>query len=482
MMKPTLQDRAFGTGPYYTLTANGSKQLGFCMPDRPSHDPIPPDNGLPPNELTIFRNQVKKAREENPPGWEDTRKLVGKHRLRETRSQLRERIKHAVQPGPVYERLLQALDSQDSTDSPSFQADILKQLTGLSPSKAIRALCLYFQVGLPASTIPPGPAASEIDSLLLNNSNPYDLLLVTENPSLLDLGAGDLSFEEELIDQYVPTLRARHRSLVVHAIDRLQPGSQFGGVYHASRDRLKKFSTFAGEDLRFRFWGGLDMSESLALRGLLPRYTIVTCHAPATPTFAYEPRRVDPALIRSHLQQTKGAFRTVRVQGEEALEVHHRGKALTFPFWKFLIQGPLVLLELMARRGTLCVLSAVDTEVFWEILSQLIESESVRPCNVIFTPEKIPEIFGSFYQPISSLREGDRLRLEELSPLRKKFGFHLPFPPRESSGYCFRSVEIRRGAVFPGIPAGFTARQFLHMREETPPWTLILTPDLPVES
>lgn len=449
------------------------------MRHQPSKDPIHSESEGHQDEIATFRQTIQHAREQDPLGWEATRKFVGQHRLHTTRSELADRIMQASLTGHVRGLLLQAIGFTES-DQPSaiVQSGILKQLTGLPTSKAIRALCLYFQIGQDRSPNQGGPTAQEIAAHLATNSNPYDVLLQSTNPTVLDLGAGDLSFEEELVDQYVPQLTAQHRSLVVHAIDRLQPGSQLGGVYHASWDRVRKFSEYAKNTLQFRFWGGIDMAECLTLRGLLPTYTIVTCHAPATPTFAFEPSRLSSDIIASHLERTKGSFRTIRVHGEEALEVHHRGKALTFPAWKFVIQGPLALLELMARRGRLCVISAIDTEVFWEILSQLVEAESCRPPNVIFTPDNIPDIFAPIYESLSALNSGDRLQLGDLTSLRSLLPYRLPVKPRGSSGYRFHSIEIRRGATFKGIPAGFTARQFLHMREESPPWSMTLIPEL----
>ncbi len=446
------------------------------MPSKPPENNKTPGDPFYQDEFATFRQAVKQAREYDHLGWENTRKLVGQNRLYTTRSELADRIIQVSPPETIREALLQALGISESGQHSSIQADSLKQLTGLPLSKGIRALCLYFQIGQDLPKTGNEPTPQEIATFLAINPNPYDLLLEIPNPALLDLGAGDLSFEEELVTHYVPRLRTNNRSLVVHAIDRLQPGSQFGGVYHANQDRLRKFSAFPADALRFRFWANTDMAETLTLRGLLPTYTIVTCHAPATPTFAYEPKRVSPDIITAHLAQTKGTFRTICVQGEEALEVHHRGKALTFPPWKFVIQGTLTLLDLMARRGRLCVLSAVDEEVFWEILCQLIEDPQVRPPNVIFSKESLPEIFGPIYQSLSTLGIGDRLQLENITSLRSGFPYHVPPKPRGSSGYRFSSVVIRRGAPFQGIPASFTARQFSHMREESPPWCLVLLP------
>ena len=291
-------------------------------------------------------------------------------------------------------------------------------------------------------------------------------------------GLGDLSFEEALLDQYFPQVQKAGQLLTLHALDRLQPGSQFGGVYHASQERLARLSQHSPEYLHFRFWGAKDMLDLTTPRELLNRYSIVTCHAPATPTFAFEPTRLSQNIIQAHLKRTKGDFKTVRVNGEEALEVHHRGRTLTFPSWKFAIRGPLALLDLMARKGQLCIMSAIDAEVFWEILSQLVEDEFMRPSNVVFTAENLPDIFKQVFESLSSLKEGERCSLSNVTPLRIQLPHTLTPQPWGSQGFRFRYVEVRRGAVFSDMPASFTAKQFSQMSEEPQPWCLILIPEL----
>jgi hypothetical protein len=49
---------------------------------------------------------------------------------------------------------------------------------------------------------------------------------------------------------------------------------------------------------------------------------------------------------------------------------------------------------------------------------------------------------------------------------------------RDREHYGFRYVEIRRGALFPGMPAGRTAYVFEQMTRETAPWFLTLVPSL----
>ena len=218
-------------------------------------------------------------------------------------------------------------------------------------------------------------------------------------------------------------------------------------------------------------FGRLTETGRLALR-----YAVTTCWAPATPTFAYEPTRLSPDVIQDQLRETKGAHRETRYEGEPALEVQHRDRTLLFPPWKFDIRGPLALLDLVARSSRLGVLGAVDSQVFWELLAQLLEDECFRPKDQPFTSENVAAIFGDLYDRLSALSIGETLDLSGCAPLRASL-------PRVLSGrtleeaYRFRSVLIRRGAVFPGTPASSTARRFRDMTEETAPWMVIVVPE-----
>ncbi len=354
--------------------------------------------------------------------------------------------------------------------------DPLKQLTGLPHTKAVRALCVLF--GLAAGLREPVPVSqlrpAEIEQFLRTHPNPFDLLLHADVASTLDLGAGDLSFAEELVEQYLPRLRQQDKGLTLHCIDRIEPGSQLGGPLQADPVLIEKLHTHS-PGLRFRFWGNQDMFELEHVKGVWPRYTIATCHAPATPAFAYDPTRVSPLLIEKHLRETKGEFKRVRYKGEEALEVRHQDRMLLFPPWKFDIHGPLALLDLLSRQGKVCLLASVDSQVFWEMLSQLLADPALRPPDRIFDRSMIPDLFGTLYAQLSTLPIGGSLVLSERAELR-------PAIPRVLGGaagshYAFRYVEIRRGAVFEGIPCSRTARLFRTMTEEEAPWFLILLPD-----
>lgn len=319
----------------------------------------------------------------------------------------------------------------------------------------------------------PSHSSGAIEQFLRGHRNPYDLLLEAVSPSLLDLGAGDLSFAEELTAQYLPRLRQQQKTLTLHCVDRLQPGSQFGGPLHVPPHRLKMLQSQEG--LEFKFWGGQDMFEAVTRNTARPCYTLVTCHAPANPTFAYEPTRISRTAIERHLRSAKGEYRVVREAGEAALEVLHGGRALLFPPWKFDIRGPLALLDLMRRRASAVVLSAMDQDVFWEVLSQVIADPRARPRDTIFTPAALPDIFGDAYGKLTALPIGSPVPLADLMALRDD----IPAVLGESSGasYRFRYVEVSRGAVFGGLPASQTARRFGSMKDEAPPWMLVLVPE-----
>lgn len=439
---------------------------------------------IDPQQCAQFKAEVDRAKRSNPEGWEFSTRLVGRAAISQTLNRLRAAIQVSDQPAVLKDLLMQSLASTPAGGLQQIQRASLKQLTGLPTTKAVRALCMMFGlVGLAQDASPPCSSwsPSDIETFVRAHHNPYDLLLDVDVASLLDLGAGDLSFAIELADQYIPRIQERQHTLVVHAVDRLKPGSRLGGRLHADPDAVKTLSgsrSGRGATLEFAFWGDQDMFGLDKNKEVWPCYTIVTCHGPATPTFAYEPTRVSARLIEADLIRTKGAFRRIRMEGEEALEVDHAGRSLLFPPWKFDIKGPLALLNLIAQRGKCCLLTSIDTQVFWEVLSQLFEDPDTRPSDVIFTPETLPDIFGTRYAELTALPVGASVDLSKLGSLRSTFPIGSSNRSGTPKSYRFRYVEIRRGAVFDGMPAGQTARLFNTMTEEAPPWFLLLVPEL----
>jgi len=430
--------------------------------------------------LADFRSQVTQLLQERDKEWEASRKLVEASRLTATLKRLIEEAHRADLSVTIRDAITLALGNAEAVRIQDLPGPRLKELTGLPPTKAVRALCVWLGVVEgPMSRWPMTSLRSdEIDAFVHSHVNPFDLLLDADVASLLDVGAGDLSFATELVEQYVAPLQQRQRELILHALDRLQPGSQLGGPLHPDRERLNGLRSRTG--LSFQFYGNYDMFDlgNLDQAGkLAPRYTISTCWAPATPTFAYEPTRLSDQTITQELHRTKGTFRQTHFSGEPALEVQHGDRALLFPPWKFEIRGPLALLDLLARRGCLCILGAVDTQVFWEILAQLLDDARYRPDNQPFTSDNLPTIFREIFERLSRLALGETLNLSDCGPLRRLVPRVLPLLPTQDPAYRFRSVQIRRGAVFPGIPSSSTARRFSGMVEETPPWMLILVPE-----
>lgn len=429
--------------------------------------------------IAEFRRAVNRAVGESEQKWEDSRRLLEAAVFPSMLGQLVQQVQAAALPLQVKAALAEVLARGQAHRVQDLDGVALKTLTGYPPSKAFRSLCLYF--GLIPSRASRWPTADlpseEVARALQSLPNPFDLLLATPVTTVLDLGAGDLSFAGDLVDHYLPALLMHHQELVLHAVDRLDPRSKLGGPLHPGRERIAQLQARPG--LTFRFYGNQDMFDLRRLDEaghLASRYTLVTCWAPATPTFAYEPTRLSEAVIQEDLRRSKGAFRQVRYEGEPALEVQHGERALIFPSWKFDIRGPVALLNLMARRGLVGVLGAVDSQVFWEVLAQLLDDARYRPRDQPFNQENLPVIFGDIYQRLMQLKVGDIVSLTQLGELRSRLpGNDATDAAQPACG--FREVWIRRGAVFPGVPASSTARQFMHMREESPPWFLTLVPE-----
>jgi hypothetical protein len=428
--------------------------------------------------LAEFRSQVTRLLQDRDTEWDRSRRLIEAARFTNTIHRLVERAQHTDLPSPVRDALVTALNEGRISRIQDLPGARLKELTGLPPSKALRALCVWFDLveGAPSHWPVSSFNSESVATFLREHSNPFDLLVTADVPSVVEFGAGDLSFASELVELYAPRIREHNRTLLLHCIDRLSPQSKLGGPLHPSQDRLQTLRSSA--DVSFQFLGDQDMCgfEALAEAGrLAPRYAVAVCWAPATPTFAYEPARLSPEVIQGELVRTKGPYRHTQYAGEGALEVKNGDRTLLFPPWKFEIRGPLALLDLLARSGCLGVLGAVDNQVFWEVLAQLLEDDRYRPEDEPFTSENVPRIFSPVYGPLATLPIGESLDLASCGTLRRGIPRMLP-SKRLPKTYRFHSVSIRRGACFPGIPASHTARRFSDMVEEAPPWMMTLVP------
>lgn len=429
--------------------------------------------------LAEFRRAVSRRARQVPAQWDASKRLVDGPTFPSTIARLYDAIQQRDLPMAVKHALLRLFDQPLSPRLQDCNSDAFKSLTGLSPAKAIRALCVWFElVPALASKWPiPRTSSESVESELRKLPNPFDFLSCADVASVLDIGAGDLSFAEELVDLYGRRCVQENQPFILHCLDRLDPRSRLGGPLHAEPVRLHKLQQQEG--LSFAFFGNQDMFELGALdeRGsLAPRYTIATCWAPASPTFAYEPTRLSPALITQDLERSKGVFRQTSYGKEPALEVQHHDRALLFPPWKFDVVGPRALLNLLAQRGAVCVLGSVDAQVFWELLAQLLKDPRYRPHDELFTPVTLPTVFGHLYDVLDGLPIGESIDLADLAPLRQKHSNSEASHSMDGLTTAFRYVRISRGATFPGMPASSTARRFSAMTEEVPPWLFTLIP------
>jgi hypothetical protein len=425
--------------------------------------------------IADFRRCLREAMESNREAWAVSRRLVESSVAADTVQRLEAAVAgSSLDPG-IREELLLLLSHGKRAGLKTIPAEALRDLTGLNPTKAIRNLCLLLGVrGVERAEEPVSAMAQEtIEAVVRSRENPFDVLLEADVASVVDCGAGDLTFEENIVGQYLSQLERRERDLILHAFDRLDPREQFGKLVQAEHDRLERLRHHPTSRLQFRFVGNQDMFDLTAWRTGCARYTIAVCHSPASPTFAYEPSRLGQQAIQARLRETKGEFRRVRVNGREVLEVLNKGEWFTFPSWKFDVYGPLALLDLLSRKGKLCVLGAVDMEVFWEIFSQLLPDDMARPPGVFFTESNVGKFFGPAYERLSQMDVGEKMVLPEV---RQDIPRVLDMEGKGGQTYGFRYVEIRRGAIFPGIPLGRTAYVFDQMIKEAPPWFLTLVP------
>jgi hypothetical protein len=432
---------------------------------------------MPLNQQMIadLRRRLREVVENNREAWAASRRLVAPSFAAETVQRLHAAVAGSSLDRGIREELLRVLAPTSRDGLHAIPHEGLRELTGLNPTKAVRNLCLLLGVG--AGPVEAGPVSSmtqeKVEAAVRGNDNPFDVLLEADVASVVDCGAGDLTFEEKVVEQYLGPLERTGRVLILHAFDRLDPQGTFSAFVQADRDRLQRLRRHASPALRFRYDGNRDMFDLASRWQDCARYTIAVCNSPATPTFAYEPSRLGDDAIRAHLRQTKGEFRRVKIKGREVLEVVHGGERLTFPPWKFDVYGPLALLDLLSRKGKLCILSAVDMEVFCEVLSQLLPEETARPSGVFLTEGNARQFFGAVFDQLLRLGIGQKMILPRL---RQDFPRVLGDEGRRGETYGFRCVVIRRGAHFPGVPAGRTAYLFDQMKLEAAPWFLTLVP------
>ncbi|MEP6600955.1 MAG: hypothetical protein ABJB49_04000 [Nitrospirota bacterium] len=428
-----------------------------------------------PIAVTQFRRQLREALAIAREDWSASRRLVSPDLVCETIERLTAALAgSSLDPG-VRDSLLEALLPGKSAGLKGIAGEKLREITGLNPTKAIRNLCVLVRLAQSIRMPVSGMSQQDVEEAVSSTGNPFDLLLTADIASVIDFGAGDLTFEEQLVTGYLSQLEAAGKDLILHCLDRLDPADEASSLVQAGRKRVQNLRQHPSSRLQFRFLSSRDMFAVQEFATVCPRYTIAVCHSPASPTFAYEPSRLSNEAIERRLRETKGEFRRVPRGGRTVLEVLNGDEWLTFPDWKFDVYGPLALLDLLSRNGKLCVLGAVDTEVFWEILSQLLPEDRARPREVFYTEENVRKYFGSIYEPLAQLAVGERTVLKEV---RGDIPRVLGPEGKQGERYGFRYVEVRRGALFPGMPTGRTAYVFEQMTREAAPWFLTLVPSV----
>jgi hypothetical protein len=438
---------------------------------------------LDPSVVADFRKHLRGAVEQEDAGWSESRRLVAPELACDTIQRLRRALASASLDAALRDSLLSALLPGETAGLKGISGDALRSITGLNPTKAVRNLCVLLDIkpltfassygGEAEEAAVSGMSQEQIEGLVRGKANPFDVLLDADVASLVDFGAGDLAFEEQIVDRYLGPLEQINKALTLHCLDRLDPGEGASNLVKVGHERLHSLQNHPSPRLHFRFFAKQDMFALHKLGDAYPRYTIAVCHSPASPTFAYEPSRLSSEAVQQRLRETKGEFRRARQRNREVLEVRHGDEWLIFPPWKFEVYGPLALLDLLSRTGKVCVMGAVDMEVFLEILSQLLPDESARPRELFFTEQNAADYFGKTWHRLSALAVGESTSLQEV---RQNIPRVLGPWPEGGESYGFRFVEVRRGALFPGVPSGTTASIFEKMTREAAPWFLTLVP------
>jgi len=204
--------------------------------------------------VTDFRKRLREVVETDREAWAASRRLVDPSLASGTIQRLEAAVAgSALDPG-IREKLLLLLSQGREAGLKTIPSEALRELTGLNPTKAIRNLCLLLGVAGNEQAQDSGCAMTQeaVEGVVRGRENPFDVLLETESPSVVDCGAGDLTFEENLVGQYLSRLEQGGRDLILHAFDRLDPQARFGGLVQAEHDRLEKLRRHPSSHLKFR--------------------------------------------------------------------------------------------------------------------------------------------------------------------------------------------------------------------------------------
>src|SRR5437867_5315600 len=156
------------------------------MAREPQRDP----NDLDPTHLSEFRERLTQYREAKQDAWEASRNLVGQPKVQATLKRLTAAIQASSSlPAALRNQLVDVLREGSANRIQELPGERLRQLTGLPPTKAVRALCVLFGLAHHGSSAAPVPATSpaQIEQFVRTCRNPFDLLYETDVASLLDL-------------------------------------------------------------------------------------------------------------------------------------------------------------------------------------------------------------------------------------------------------------------------------------------------------
>src|SRR5437870_13769500 len=152
--------------------------------------------------LADFRRRLREAVENNREAWTASRQLVASDAADETLQRLHAAVAGSSLDRGIREELLRVLALAGRDGLQAISQEGLRELTGLNPTKAVRNLCLLLGVGAGAvdAGAVPSLAQEKVEAAVRGQDDPFDVLLEADVASVVDCGAGDLTFEEMVVE------------------------------------------------------------------------------------------------------------------------------------------------------------------------------------------------------------------------------------------------------------------------------------------
>jgi hypothetical protein len=107
-----------------------------------------------PHPLDEFRRLISLRARQFSSQWEASKRLIEKQEFPETISRLLQQVRGKSLPPAIKEPLLRVFQPQQAKRVQDLDCELLKALTGFPPAKAIRALCVFFELIAPPGSIP----------------------------------------------------------------------------------------------------------------------------------------------------------------------------------------------------------------------------------------------------------------------------------------------------------------------------------------